>query len=276
MAAITVSWARILAPLSGGKGDTGVLQAAALVATAFSAELAAVYTPADVADLMPWMGEGFMGGVQIAAVESLKEAAAEGRAAAKTAFDACSYAHKQFIDLDSPVWSGLSMQGRLSDVVVFDSASARGVGPLGQAFQQIVAAEQRPVLVARPGLEVGGVAAVAWDGGKEASRAMRTALPLLQKASRVCILSSRVSSPRDFDPAALRAFLAARGVDAEIKLVEGAASDIGGQLLKCAQSIGASLFVAGAYGHPRLQEFIFGGATKAFFTSDGPSLFLSH
>ena len=48
---------------------------------ASGAEVAAVFAPADVADLMPWMGEGFMGGVQIAAVESLKEAAEEGRRA---------------------------------------------------------------------------------------------------------------------------------------------------------------------------------------------------
>jgi len=275
MTTTNVTWARIMAPLSGTKGDSGVLSAAAVLAEAFSAELAAVYTPADVADLMPWMGEGFMGGVQIAAVESLKEAAAEGRAAAESAFAACAYGKKQFVSLDSPVWSALSMQSRLSDVVVFDSASARGRGPLAQAFQQIIAAEQRPVLVARAGLQVGGVAAVAWDGGKEASGAVRTALPLLQKASKVCILSSSAASPRDFDPAALQAFLAARGVSADIKPVEGG-GEVGAQLLKAAQAIGASLFVAGAYGHPRLQEFIFGGATKAFLTTEGPSLFLSH
>jgi nucleotide-binding universal stress UspA family protein len=275
MTAITVSWARIMAPLSGGKGDDAVLAAAALIAEPFSAELAAVYAPADVADLMPWMGEGFMGGVQIAAVESLKEAAAEGRKVAEAAFVACPYPRKQFVTLDSPVWSALSMQGRLSEVVVFDNDSARGRGPLAQAFQQIVAAEQRPVVVARPGLDPRGVAAVAWDGGKEASRAVRTALPLLQKASRVVILSSPAASPRDFDPAALQTFLAVRGVGAEIRTAEGS-GEVGGQLLKVARELGASLFVAGAYGHPRLQEFIFGGATKAFLAAEGPSLFLSH
>src|SRR5271154_725559 len=126
MTSLSTTWARIMAPLAGGDVDAGVLSAAATLATPFGAELAGVYAPADVADLMPWMGEGFMGGVQIAAVESLKEAAAEGRAGAKAAFDACVYAKKVFIALDSPVWSSLSMQGRLSDVVVFDGDSARG------------------------------------------------------------------------------------------------------------------------------------------------------
>ena len=38
----------------------------------------------------------------------------------------------------------------------------------------------------------------------------------------------------------------------------------------------AELMIAGAFGHPRLQEFVFGGATRSFLHADGPSLFLSH
>ena len=176
MTANSAPWARIKAPVAGIAGDRAVLQAAAVLAAPFGAEVAAVFAPADVADLMPWMGDGFMGGVQIAAVESLKEAAAEGRRAAETAFAALAYANKIFIPLESPVWSSLSMHSRLSDVVVFDNEAARGQGPLALAFQQMIAAEQRPVVTARPGLAADGVIAVAWDGGKEASRAVRTAL----------------------------------------------------------------------------------------------------
>ncbi|HEY3889644.1 MAG TPA: universal stress protein, partial [Caulobacteraceae bacterium] len=70
-----MSWARIMAPVAGGEADKAVLAAAAALAEPFQAELACVYAPADVADLMPWMGEGFMGGVQVTAVQSLKDAA---------------------------------------------------------------------------------------------------------------------------------------------------------------------------------------------------------
>src|SRR5580692_8513928 len=130
MAGLSMSWARIMAPVAGGEADKAVLAFAAALAEPFQAELAAVYAPADVADLMPWMGEGFMGGVQVAAVESLKEAGEEGRKAAQGAFAACVYGRKAFIPLGSPVWSALSMHSRLSDVVVFDSAAAKGQGPL--------------------------------------------------------------------------------------------------------------------------------------------------
>src|SRR5207247_8844038 len=100
---------------------------------------------------MPWMGEGFLGGVQTTALESLREAAQAGEAAARAVVQACGYAKSRFIALQSPVWASLSAESRLSDVVVFTNDPARGRGPLGAAFQQMLADEQRPVLVAREG-----------------------------------------------------------------------------------------------------------------------------
>lgn len=270
-----MSWARIMAPLAGGLHDAAILAAAAALAAPFKAELAAVHAPADIADLMPWMGEGFMGGVQITAMDSLKEAAAEGERTARAAALSCGYANTRFVTLDTPVWAGLSMEGRLSDVVVFDTEAARGRGPLAEAFQQIVADEQRPTIVARPGLKAGGVAVVAWDGGKEASRAARTALPLLEKASRVVILAAPAASSRTFEADRLKDFFAVRGVKAEVELLEGS-GDAAHLLLAAAGRLSADILVAGAFGHPRLQEYIFGGTTRTLLNNDGPSLFLSH
>ena len=168
------------------------------------------------------------------------------------------------------------MEGRLSDVVVFDDMTAKGRGPLAETFQQIVADEQRPTLVARAGLKADGCIAVAWDGGKEASRAVRTALPLLQQASRVVILAAPASSARSFDPSRLGGFLADRGVAAEVHTI-AEAGDPAPLLLAAAKSLSATILVIGAFGHPRLQEFIFGGATRTFLNApDAPSLFLSH
>jgi nucleotide-binding universal stress UspA family protein len=268
-------WARIMAPLSGGEADRGVLTAAASVAEAFGAGLACVHAPADVADLIPWMGDGFMGGVQATAIESLREAAAAGEKAARAAAEACAYQTKTFTALASPVWAALAMEGRLSDVVVFDFPTARGRGALSEAFQQILADEQRPTLVAHEGLAVGGPIAIAWDGGKEASRAVRTSIPLLRKASEVVILSAPAASPRRFDPARLQIFLAARGVKASVEALSDH-GDPAPALIKAAKTVSAGILVAGAFGHPRLQEYVFGGATRTFLNAEGLSLFLSH
>ena len=143
-----MNWARIMVPLSGNPGDAAVMKSAAVIAKLFQAELAGVYTPSDIADLMPWMGEGFMGGVQVSAVESLQEAIQEGERKARAAVEATDYDHKAVVTIASPVWLGLSSESRLSDLVVFDDHAARGhgsanlcehiinrqrIGPLGHA-----------------------------------------------------------------------------------------------------------------------------------------------
>jgi len=264
-----------MAPLSGGGGDAAAVAAAVALAKPFGAEMLAIYAPADVADVMPWMGEGFLGGVQTTALESLKEAAQAGEKNARAAMETVKYAKSRFTALQTPVWAGLSAESRLSDVVVFTSDPSRGRGPLAEAFQQMVADEQRPVLIARPGLKVGGSVAVAWDGGKEASRAARLALPLLEKAKTAVILAAPKASSRSFDPARLQSYYAARGVEAEVRLLPDT-GDAGPALLHAAREAAADILVAGAFGHPRLQEFIFGGTTRTLLNSDEPSLFLSH
>jgi nucleotide-binding universal stress UspA family protein len=270
-----MSWARITTPLSGGPQDAVALAAAVALAEPFGAELTGAYTPADIADVMPWIGETFVGGVEAAALESLKAAVVAGEGQARAALEACGYAKSRFVSLQTPVWAALSAEGRLSDVIVFTDDAARGRGPLAQAFQQMVGDEQRPVLVARPGLEPGGCIVVAWDGGKEASRAARLSLPLLEKARRVVILQAAKAGARHADPARLQSYCAQRGVASEVQMLTGG-GDVARALLDAAGAAGAQILVAGAYGHPRLQEFIFGGTTRTLLNSDGPSLFLSH
>lgn len=270
-----MDWARIMVPLSGGAADETLSRAGLALAQAFGAELALVHAPADVADLMPWIGDGFMGGVQASAIDSIRDAATAGKTAAQATADKLGYGQTSFTSLCSPVWSNLAMEGRLSDVVMFDGPTARGKGPLAEAFQQIVADEQRPTLVMRGEMNPAGVVCVAWDGGKEASRAMRTSIPLLQKASEVVVLSAEGATSRKFDPARLVAFLEARHVKARAQPVTGQ-GDAGPLLLSAARAAGAYLLVAGAFGHPRLQEYVFGGTTRSLLHAEGPSLFLSH
>lgn len=271
-----MSWARIMAPMSGAASDEAALAAAQALAAPFDAELAGVFAPADPAELMPWMGEGFMGGVQVAALESLKEAATEAERRARARFDSAGYAHKQFIALGSPVAAELAMEARLSDVAVFGQDAARGRGSLAESFQQVLMEERRPVLVARGIPSLDDVAAVAWDGGREATRSARVASPWLARLKRVVILAAPDATPRVFDPERMKALFAQRGVTAEVEILRQG-GDPGAILLGACKNAGARLLVAGAFGHPRFQQFIFGGTTRHLMQAeDGPSLFLTH
>ena len=271
-----MGWMRILAPLTGAPADEQGLAAAVELAAPFDAVVSGVFAPADAADLMPWMGEGFMGGVQMAALDSMTEAAAEGERAARGRFDALSYGRKEFTVLSSPVWACLCMEARLCDVAVFGPDPARGRGPLVEAFQQILMEERRPVFVARQRIDSTAPVAIAWDGGREASRAAREAAPWLQKSKDVVIISAPAATPRNFDPQRLAAYLGSRGVKARVERLTQS-GDAGPLLLEAVKRLGAPLLVAGAFGHPRFQQFIFGGATRTLMHSEGgPSLFLSH
>jgi nucleotide-binding universal stress UspA family protein len=271
-----MSWTRILTPLTGAPADAVALDAAAALAAPFGAEVAAVFAPADAADLMPWMGEGLMGGVQMAALESMKEAAAEGERLARGRFEALSYGQKRFSVLTSPVWSCLCMEARLADVVVFGPDPARGRGPLVEAFQQVLMEERRPVFVVRDMPDPSRPVAVAWDGGKEASRAARAAAPWLLKAPEAVVLAAPAATPRTFEPSRLVEYLAGRGAKVRLEQISGT-GEAAPLLLESARGLGAAMLVAGAFGHPRFQQFIFGGATRTLMQADGPpSLFLSH
>jgi nucleotide-binding universal stress UspA family protein len=271
-----MSWTRILAPLTGAAADEHTLRAAAALAAPFDAVVGAVFAPADAADLMPWMGEGLMGGVQMAALDSMKQAAEEGEAASRARFEALAYPRKDFTVLSSPVWACLCMEARLADAVAFGPDPARGKGPLVEAFQQILMEERRPVFVARDLPDAGRPVAVAWDGGKEASRAAREAIPWLCKSPDVAVLVAPSATPRSFEPQRLVDYLAGRGVKARLETIAGG-GEAGPMLLDGARAMGAGMLVAGAFGHPRFQQFIFGGATRTLMQAEGaPSLFLSH
>jgi nucleotide-binding universal stress UspA family protein len=97
----------------------------------------------------------------------------------------------------------------------------------------------------------------------------------LKRASRVLILTATPPSARACGAPRLQAFLQARDVESEVEVLS-VSGEPAAHLIKAAKAADASLLVAGAFGHTRLREFIFGGATRTFLTAECPSLFLSH
>lgn len=270
-----MTWARIMTPLAGEPGDDARLAAARVVAAPFGARVTAVYVPLEAGSMTPWIsdGVGVDAGVEVAALAAIGQANEQGRARAVST--ATASAGVEFIDLGEQPGSGLVYEARLSDAVVFDAEAACGKGRLSDPFRNLLMSEQRPIIVARPSLSAVETVCLAWDGGKEATRAVRTALPLLARARSVTILSAPEATTRDFDPARLADFLAAREVRAKVRSLAG--SDAAACILAACVEQSADLLVAGAYGHTRWREVIFGGVTRSLIAEKGgPSLFLSH
>ena len=108
--------------------------------------------------------------------------------------------------------------------------------------------------------EFGQTVLVAWNGAREATRAAHDALPFLSRAGLVILCAVGEEAAATLDAAA--AMLHRHGVPVQPQAIDGADGDAGEALLAQARAHGADLLVMGAYGHARLRELVFGGATR--------------
>ncbi|MDA9524750.1 universal stress protein UspA [Bradyrhizobium sp. CCBAU 11434] len=119
---------------------------------------------------------------------------------------------------------------------------------------------------------------VAWDFSRAAARAVSDAIPILEKAREVFIVTvtneKAISSRRS--PSELAKNLSRHGVDVVVEEVDAAGRAIGDALAAQIASRRADLLVMGAYGHSRLREFILGGATRSILTRPPIPVLLSH
>ena len=175
------------------------------------------------------------------------------------------------VDAHTPVIADeVVASGRVADLVIVSTTNPEEITGVERDFvEQTVMALGRPVIV----LPYKGKATVSlneviigWNGGREAARATFDALPLLKKAVKVRVV--RIDPQKDpslrgsVAGADLAEALARHGVRAEAQGYPTDGQDEGQALMRCAADSGAGLIVMGAYGHSRLAEFIFGGATR--------------
>lgn len=121
---------------------------------------------------------------------------------------------------------------------------------------------------------------VAWNGSREASRAVRDALPFLTQAEEVKIASVETgedeTSAADQTAVDIGAHLDRHGVRSETLEVHGTDRDAGSLLLSAANEMGANLIVMGAYGHSRFRELVLGGATRHLIYHSTVPVLMSH
>jgi nucleotide-binding universal stress UspA family protein len=175
-------------------------------------------------------------------------------------------------------------QARSCDIVIVSGTNPEEITGVERDFvEQVVMSAGRPVIVLpfAGGAELGFEEIVlGWDGGREAARAAFDAIPLLKLAGKVRVV--RVDPQKDPDlrgsvPGAdLAESLSRHDVKAEAQGFPTDGQDEGQALIRCADDCGASLIVMGAYGHSRLTEFIFGGATRFVLTRMNRPVLMSH
>ncbi|HSF47349.1 MAG TPA: universal stress protein [Burkholderiales bacterium] len=141
----------------------------------------------------------------------------------------------------------------------------------------------RPVLIipyAGAFARIGKHVLIAWNGSREAARAVSDALPFLKRASQITVLAVNAeqddSGHRDDPGANLVNYLARHGVKAEATQSYSDEVDAGNLLLSRAADLSADLLVMGAYGHSRVREMVLGGVTRTLLRDMTLPVLMSH
>ena len=146
----------------------------------------------------------------------------------------------------------------------------------------IVLKAGRPILVVPPGTAALAArrAVVAWKDTREARRAVSDALPFLRNAdevivTEVCEFGADVAASQRRLRDVIQ-YLSRHGVSCAVDRVRSVEGTAVVSLLNLVQDSSADLVVAGAYGHSRLGEWMFGGMTRGLFEKSPVCLLLSH
>ncbi len=112
-----------------------------------------------------------------------------------------------------------------------------------------------------PATPVFGTVVVAWNGSREAARAVAEAMPFLKLAGQVIVVmvgeGEAAKSGGD-----IARHLSRHGISAVIGTASAGAEGASEALLAEVHRVGAGLLVMGGYGHSRLREWILGGTTR--------------
>jgi nucleotide-binding universal stress UspA family protein len=158
---------------------------------------------------------------------------------------------------------------RTADLVIYGQAAADWRLPSGFRPEDVIVGGGRPVLVvpyAGHFAAIGRRVLVAWDGTREASRALHEALPLMGQAETVMVLTvaareAAVDVERESLDGVVR-HLQRHAIAARTEEAVGRDLPIADLLLSRASDLGADLLVAGAYHHSQFREALLGGVSR--------------
>jgi len=266
----------IMLPVRGdGKGDN-VFAHAAVLAKTFGAHVQVLHCRLSPKDLMPY-------GVAVPAFlrKQIEDAAATNAASEEEQllqeFRALSHdlglpvaepqpgqATATFIEYTGKQVDAVRHYGRLADIVCVPKPDKdRSLG--ANTLKSAIFSSGRPVMLCpeRDTVpeKIGAHVALGWNGSLEATRALAMAMPLIEAADQVTLMTTG-DVPHAATAEECAKYLALRGVSANIHEFSGKGT-IGEALLSQCDRVGADLLVMGAYHDSYERETIFGGNSQA-------------
>jgi len=196
-------------------------------------------------------------------------------------FDAGQGVTREWRDVVGPMAETVALHARYADLVVIGQAEPESDTP--RMADELIMAVGRPVLVvpfAGRFPTLGRRVMVAWNGGREATRAVHDAMPLLVAAQTVHVIainpSHGMAGHGDIPGADICQHLSRHSVNAVCEHVASDDLNVGEMLLSRAADEDIDLLVMGGYGRSRLREMVLGGATRHMLESMTVPVLFSH
>jgi nucleotide-binding universal stress UspA family protein len=173
--------------------------------------------------------------------------------------------------------------GRAADLIVASQTDPEWATSEWLDVADRVAVESgRPTLII-PNMSarnrIGSRVLIAWNGGREAARAAFDALPILKQAAATKVVWIDQESDGDVEPERgqdICQALLRHGVKCGKTERVTSQAGVGETLMAQAEGFDADMLVMGCYGHSRLREFVFGGATRYALQKMGIPVLMSH
>lgn len=288
----------LLVPTTGGPDDAAVFATARLVAEAFAAHLEFLHVRIDTTEvLMSMTAGGVGGGDAVQAVIDRMDAesdalAATARRAADDMLAAAGIPQRDTpdgatLDGDGPsaeysVQQGdrsawVAQYGRFADLIVMGRGSPDDGA--GDTLEAALMDTGKPLLIAPAAVpaSLGKRIVIAWKDTAEAARAVSCALPFINRAEQVTIVSV-VDDAESADQSGARLLRALRWHNPAVTLrqvVRGSSNAVE-MLHREADALSADLLVMGGYSHSRLREVVFGGFTRRTLGSSAVAVLMAH
>ncbi|MBV9115788.1 MAG: universal stress protein [Acetobacteraceae bacterium] len=272
---------KLLLPLTGTAAGEAALLTSLAIARLWGAHVLALHVRVDSRDVAPLAGEGLSGAMIEEMMAATEKESGHRAQAVRLMFDrfvsanavalgephARSGATASFAAVTGREEDIVAQQARLADLTVVPHPEAGEDVSSSDALHAVLFDSGRPVLIAPqvPPRSIGTRICVGWNGTAESASAVSAALPWLQRAEAVRILSAEGYQRRGPAAPELAAYLALHGVDAEVEVFRcrpGGPGSAGAPLLAAARDFGCDLLALGAYSHSRLRQLILGGVTR--------------
>jgi nucleotide-binding universal stress UspA family protein len=270
---------------------SSLLKAALLIARRFGSHIEALHVPQILPSMLPLSPEGGLATADVMA--SLEQGAEDANQRLRAVFDQFMTAETivqtpigAATDEPSANWNEVSQtdqdtlpsRGRIFDLIIVGRPVAGQFAPSMVALESALFESGRPLLIVPPDpvQQIGRKVAIAWNGSTETARTVAFALPFLQQAEEILVVSveqGMVPGPSGQD---LAQNLTRSGLAIRARHVDAEGRSIGEVMLAESRAFDADLLIKGAYTQSRLRQMIFGGATSHILAHADLPVFMAH